>query len=93
MNGAIPQWYYTDMSVQMTIRVDDDLATFIDQAAKAGEGSRADVINRAIRREIRRRAAQRDAQIYASGTDSELEADAYAAWAARNASRVWSKVD
>lgn len=81
------------MSVQMTIRVDDELAAFIDQAAKAGEGSRADVINRAIKREIRRRDAQRDAQIYASGADLDLESDAYAVWAARNAGQVWSDLD
>lgn len=81
------------MSVQMTIRVDDDLATFIDQAARAGEGSRADVINRAIRREIRRRAAQRDAEIYASSADPDLETEAYAAWAARNADKAWSELD
>lgn len=81
------------MSVQMTIRVDDDLATFIDQAARAGEGSRADIINRAIKREIRRRAAQQDAQIYAADTDLDLETDAYAVWAARNASQVWSELD
>jgi predicted transcriptional regulator len=73
------------MSVQMTIRVDDDLAAFVDQAANAGEGSRADVINRAIRREARRRAAVRDAEIYASTADPELESDAYAQWAARTA--------
>lgn len=54
---------------RLTVKVDDDLAAFIDQAAKAGEGSRADVINRAIKREIRRRAADRDAQIYASSSD------------------------
>lgn len=81
------------MSVQMTIRVDDDLAAFVDQAAKAGEGSRADVINRAIKREIRRRGAERDAQIYASSVDLDLETDAYAAWASRNASQVWSELD
>lgn len=81
------------MSVQMTIRVDDDLAAFIDQAAKAGEGSRADVINRAIKREVRRRAAQRDAQIYVSSTDLDLETDVYAAWVSRNASQVWSELD
>jgi predicted transcriptional regulator len=81
------------MSVQMTIRVDDDLAAFIDQAAQAGEGSRADVINRAIRREIRRRAAEQDAQIYAAGADPDLESDAYAVWAARNAGQVWSELD
>lgn len=81
------------MSVQMTIRVDDDLAAFIDQAAKAGEGSRAEVINRAIKREIRRRAAERDAQIYASSADPDLGSDAYAAWTTRNAGQVWSELD
>lgn len=81
------------MSVQMTIRVDDDLATFVDRAAEAGEGSRADVINRALRREIRRRVAGRDAQIYASLAEPDLEPDAYAAWAALNAAQVWSELD
>jgi predicted transcriptional regulator len=81
------------MSVQMTIRVDDELAAFVDEAAKASGGSRAEVINRAIRREIRRRAAERDAQIYASTTDPDLESDAYAAWARRNAEQVWSDLD
>ena len=81
------------MSVQMTIRVNDDLAAFIDEAAKAGEGSRADVINRAIRREIRRRAAARDAQIYASSVDPDLESGTHAAWAAGNADQVWSELD
>lgn len=81
------------MSVQMTIRVDDDLAAFVDQAAQAGEGSRAEVINRAIKREIRRRAAERDAQIYAVSADPDLESDAYGVWAARNAGQVWSELD
>lgn len=81
------------MSVQMTIRVDDELAAFVDQAAAAGEGSRADVINRAIKREVRRRAAERDAQIYASSTDPELDSDAYALWAAHNAGQAWSQLD
>ncbi len=81
------------MSVQMTIRVDDDLAAFIDQATKAGEGSRADVINRVIKREIRRRAAAHDAQIYASSADPDLESDAYTTWATHNAGRVWAELD
>ena len=81
------------MSVQMTIRVDDDLAAFIDDAARAGEGSRADVINRALRREIRRRAAQRDAQIYAATHDPDLDSDAYAAWVAASASRPMPELD
>lgn len=77
----------------MTIRVDDDLAAFVDEAARAGEGSRADVINRAIRREMRRRHAESDARIYASSTDRDLESDAYAAWAARNAQQILSELD
>ena len=81
------------MSVQMTIRVDDDLAAFVNQAAQAGGGSRADVINRAIRREIRRRAAERDAQIYAASADPDLESDAYGVWAANNATQVWAEFD
>lgn len=81
------------MSVQMTIRIDNDSAAFIDQAAKAGMGSRADVINYAIKREIRRRAAEQDAQIYAADADPDLESDAYAEWTARNARQVWSGLD
>lgn len=81
------------MSVQMTIRVDDDLAAFVDAAASAGEGSRAEVINRAIRREVRRRAAERDARIYASTSDPELDSDAYARWSAENADIIWADLD
>ncbi len=81
------------MSVQMTIRVDDDLAAFVDEAAKAVSGSRADVINRAIKREVRRRAAAQDAQIYVSSADPELESDSYAQWTARNAPQVLSDLD
>lgn len=81
------------MTVQMTIRIDDELASFVDEAARAGEGSRADVINRAIKREFRRRSAQRDAQIYASMADPDLETQAHAAWAASNANQAWSDLD
>lgn len=81
------------MSSQMTIRVDDEAAAFIDQASRAGEGSRADVINKAIRREMRRRAAQRDAQIYATSTDPALESDAYAQWAAKSAGEAAADLD
>lgn len=86
-------WYNSGMSVQMTVRLDDDVAAFIDQAARAGEGSRADVINRVIKREMRRRAAEHDAQLYAASADPDLESDTYATWAARNAGQVWSELD
>lgn len=89
--ASIPERYGVGMSTQMTIRVDDDLAAFVDSAAAAGEGSRADVINNAIKREVRRRAAQRDAQIYADMP--EPEEDVYSEWATKNASRVWAELD
>ena len=92
MANAIPQWCGAGTSVQMTIRVDDDLTVFIDQAARAGEGSRADIINRAIRRKVRRRAAQQDAQVYAPSADPGLETDAYAEWAVRSAGQAWSEL-
>lgn len=68
-------------------------AAFIDQEAESGRGSRADVVNRAIKREIRRRAAEHDAQIYVSGADPDVESDAYGQWAAGNARHVWSELD
>ena len=81
------------MAKQMTIRVDDDLATFIDEATEAGEGSRADVINRAVRREVRRRTAECDAQINASTADPDLESDAHGEWAASNAVQLFSELE
>lgn len=76
----------------MTVRIDDELADFIDRATMAGEGSRAEVINRALKRELRRRAAQRDAQIYAS-IPSDLETDSSASWSGSNAKQVLSELD
>lgn len=81
------------MSVQMTLRVDDDLAAFVDGAVQAGQGSRADVINRALRREVRRHAARQDAQVYASTVDPDLESDAYAQWSLSNAQAVVAGTD
>lgn len=91
--SGIPHRYDAGMTVQMTIRVENDLAAFVDQAARAAGGSRADVINRAIRREIRRQAAERDAQIYAAGADSDVDSDAYGKWAAHTAEQAWSDLD
>jgi metal-responsive CopG/Arc/MetJ family transcriptional regulator len=81
------------MTVQMTIRIEDNLAAFIDETAKAVGGSRADVINRAIKREVRRRTAMQDAQIYVSSAEPDLESDSYEQWAAQNARHVLSELD
>lgn len=81
------------MSVQMTVRVDDEAAAFVDELARAGEGSRAEVINRALRGEMRRRLAARDAEIYTAAVDLELDSDAYGDWVASNAASVLTELD
>lgn len=81
------------MSVQFTIRVDDDLAAFVDRASADGEGSRAEIINRALAREVRRRRAADDARIYASLADTDLDQDAYGAWAERTTHEAWADLD
>jgi Arc/MetJ-type ribon-helix-helix transcriptional regulator len=70
------------MSTQMTVRIPDDLATFVDAQVAAGAvASRADAIAVALRHEQRRLAAQRDAAIYAAaGSDTDM--DALATWTA-----------
>jgi Arc/MetJ-type ribon-helix-helix transcriptional regulator len=70
------------MSTQMTVRIPDDLASFVDAQVAAGAvGSRAEAIAIALRREQRRLAAQRDAAIYAA-TGSDTDLDALATWTA-----------
>ncbi|MDO5697497.1 MAG: hypothetical protein Q4G51_05930 [Dermatophilus congolensis] len=55
------------MSIQITVRVPDDLVEFADLEVAAGRvRSRAELVARALRREKRRRAAEADAAIYAA---------------------------
>jgi Arc/MetJ-type ribon-helix-helix transcriptional regulator len=52
------------MSVQLTVRIPDELAGFVDQDVADGRAaSRADAIAKALAREKRRRAAERDAEL------------------------------
>lgn len=49
------------MSVQLTVRIPDELAGFVDQDVAEGRAvSRADAIAKALAREQRRRTAERD---------------------------------
>ncbi len=55
------------MSVQIAIRLPDDLVDFVDDLVRSGAfPSRAAAVKRALERERRRRVAERDAAILAS---------------------------
>ncbi len=73
------------MTVQIAVRLPDDLVAFVDERVGAGlEPSRAAVVTRALERERRRAIATRDAEILAaSGPDPDL--DGLAEFAARRA--------
>jgi Arc/MetJ-type ribon-helix-helix transcriptional regulator len=69
------------MSVQIAVRLPDDVVTFVDEQVSSGAAaSRAAVVARALDRERRRVAAERDAAIYAAGVEGH-DLDDLAAWA------------
>lgn len=60
------------MSTQIAVRLPEDLVAFVDQEVRAGQASsRAELVTRALRRELRRRRAIEDLQRLA-GDDLEL---------------------
>jgi len=63
------------MSIQIAVRLPDDLLAFVDDLVRRGDApSRAAVVSRALERERRRKVAERDAVILSSvGTDSDLD--------------------
>jgi Arc/MetJ-type ribon-helix-helix transcriptional regulator len=62
------------MSIQIAVRLPDELVAFVDDVVVSGGGSsRAAVVRKALERERRRAVAGRDAEILArSGADPEL---------------------
>jgi len=62
------------MSMQIAVRLPDDMVKFVDHLVETGRGSsRATVIMRALERERRHEMAVQDAAIYArSGEDSDM---------------------
>ena len=59
-----PIRYHCGMTMQIAVRLPEDLVGFVDQEVKDGFGSsRAAVVGRALERERRRRIAERDAEI------------------------------
>ena len=72
------------MTIQVTVRLPDELVAFMDdQVAGEKARSRADVVTRALRRELRRQTVMRDAEIYAS-TEPDPDMNALAQWASKH---------
>lgn len=77
-----PSWYALAMTVQIAIRLPDDMVAFLDKSVAAGNApSRAALVARAVEREMRRQVAEHDAAILLEqGTDDDL--DELIEWAA-----------
>lgn len=60
--------YGVGMSVQITVRIPDDLAAFVDEeVARGSASSRADAVARALAHERRRRTALADVAVLRAG--------------------------
>lgn len=70
------------MTVQMTLRIPDDLAAFVDQqVTDGGVANRTAVVAAALHNEMRRLANERDAEIYAT-TPADADLDAFVGYTA-----------
>lgn len=71
------------MTIQIAVRLPDDMVEFLDAAVAEGRASsRAAVISSALEREMRRLLAERDAETLAANPrDDDL--DGLVAWAAQ----------
>ena len=76
--------YNYGMSIQIAVRLSEDIVEFIDQLVESGkEPSRAAVVARALSREKRRMIAARDAEILAHLSEYDELSD-LAAYATRS---------
>jgi len=73
------------VTVQIAIRLPDDMVAFLDKAVAAGNApSRAALVARAVEREMRRQVAEQDAAILRErGTADDL--DELVAWSVAHA--------
>jgi antitoxin MazE3 len=62
-SNRIPVRYAPGMTTQISIRLPDDLVTFLDAEVAGGADSRAAIVVAALRHELRRRAELRDITI------------------------------
>ena len=88
IHPRIPLWdaprYHGSTSVQIAVRLPDDMVTFLDDAVSQGRTpSRAALVAQALEREMRRQAALDDVRILEQcGTSNDL--DELVSWSARS---------
>ncbi len=75
MHSEYQNGYRHDMTMQIAVRLPDEMVEFLDRLVAEGQApSRAAVVEQALAREIRRRIAARDADILAAaGPDRDLD--------------------
>ncbi|UZN02697.1 ribbon-helix-helix domain-containing protein [Cellulomonas sp. S1-8] len=70
------------MTIQITVRLDDDLVEAVDALVASGRArSRASVVEVALERHLRRELAARDVEILRGDVASGGDLDGLAAWA------------
>jgi Arc/MetJ-type ribon-helix-helix transcriptional regulator len=80
--NRIPFWYHWIMTIQIAVRLPDDIVAFVDEQVSSGAAtSRAAVVARALEHERRRAAANRDAAIYKAASQPH-DLDELATWTA-----------
>lgn len=81
---CIPYWYAAAVSIQIAVRLPDDMVTELDDLIAAGLApSRASVVEAALRRELRQYLYAREAQILAADSE-DADLAALHAWVASN---------
>jgi Arc/MetJ-type ribon-helix-helix transcriptional regulator len=67
--SRIPNWYCFGMSVQIAVRLPDELVDYLDGLVRAGAGSRAAVVTRALKLYQQQLRGERDARILEEAGD------------------------
>lgn len=67
-------WYPGFMSIQVSVRLPDDIVHLMDEAVAQGEApSRAAMVTQALQAALRHRSARKDVEILTRDQEDELE--------------------
>jgi Arc/MetJ-type ribon-helix-helix transcriptional regulator len=65
----IPKWYHIGMSIQIAVRLPNDLVEYVDSLVSDGAGSRATVVARALNLYQQQLRGEQDARILEEAGD------------------------